>query len=222
MDMPTRLILQGCFYLSDGGTIIFQMIDESDQLRQVVLSQHAFPESSSIDEIPGRLYFDGQLIPMRSPLESELLERLRTAAIQMGPIDVEERTFRSESRTIIGEDIRKYLTQGPEDNIGWARTELIRFVESDQYEKFARRVELAADSTRYDVWIAWDNTNRNKVLVSLASMLGIGLSKASGLLDAGACLAQGIKALEVSDLIEQYAAKGIPLRTEPEFRWQIA
>ncbi len=221
MTMPTRLTLQGCFYLLDGGTIILNMVDESGQVRQSILAQHVSPEGSSIDKIPGRLYFDGQLIPMRSRLESELLQLLRSAEIQMAPIEAEEGTFRSQGGIIIGEDIRQYLTREPEENIHWARTELIRFVESDQYETFALRVEQAADPARYNVWIAWDNTSRKKIIVRLASMRGIGLRNASELLDAGSCIAQGLRALEVSDLIERYAAKGIPLRTEPEFRWQI-
>ena len=160
MSMPARLILQDCFYLLDGGTIILNMVDESGQCRQAILTQHAFPETSSMNNIPGRLYFDCQLVPIRSRLESELLELLRNADIQMAPVQEQEGSFRSQGRTIIGEDIRHYMTRGPEDNIHWARTELIGFVASDQYEKFAWQVEQAADPIRYDVWIAWDNINR--------------------------------------------------------------
>lgn len=221
--LPTRLTIRNCAHALDGGTIWLEASDEAGSHREVELIQHASPASSAWpDRIPGRLYFDGQLVPMRSGLETELLALLRSAEVLYEPpVRPKEVAFKlSPKRSVLGEDIREMCARNPVDNQRALKAELIRFVESEQYIRFAEKVEQAADQTRYDVFIAWDVASQKQVLVRLASVLGISLPAAREMLSGGGRIAQGISALEVSDSIQQYAEKGLALRIEPEFRWR--
>jgi hypothetical protein len=89
MALPKRLTIHNCVLTMDGGTTSFQATDEASIEHLVTLVQHAFPKvSRPLDKIPGRLYFDGALIPMRSPLEAEVLNfcgRLRSRRRLRGP-----------------------------------------------------------------------------------------------------------------------------------------
>jgi hypothetical protein len=93
--------------------------------------------------------------------------------------------------------------------------------ESEAYLRFAERVEQAVDPTRYTVWVAWEPASRNQVIVRLGRVLGIGLQAAREVLDSGTPLADGVTALEVSELTGSYSAEALTLRVEPPFRWGL-
>jgi hypothetical protein len=211
MTLPKRLTIYNCALTLDGGTISLQATDEAGLGHEVVLVQHAFPRASrSPDAIPGRLYFDGDLIPMRSAAEAEVLNLLRAADIryQSALPESGERTQLSPNALILGDDIREVLTRGPEENIRALTARVIQFVESEQYLRFADRVEQLADCTRYTVWAACDQANRNQALVRLGQADGIGLRGARDLLEQRRPLAEGVSALEVLALAERYRALG--------------
>lgn len=65
----------------DGGSILLQLRDQDGQTHELELVQHMFPMSSDPRRVPGRLYFDGALVPVRSPLEKSLLAGVREASI---------------------------------------------------------------------------------------------------------------------------------------------
>ena len=225
MELPARLTVHNFVYALDGGTTVLQATDEAGRDRVVMLVQHAFPQPSpSLGAMPGRLYFDGDLVPMRSDLEIGLLSLLREAKVrcseprhdQVGGIQL------SPNALILGEDIRQVLTRGPEDNIRALLAAVVEFVESEAYLRFAERVEQAADPTRYTVWVAWDAGIRNQVVVRLGRVLGIGLQAARESLESGVPLAKDATALEVSELAGRYSAEGLSLRVDPAFRWPLS
>jgi hypothetical protein len=225
MVLPAKLTVHNFAYALDGGTTVLQATDEAGRDRVVMLAQHAFPQPSpSLGALPGRLYFDGVLVPLRSDLEAGLLSLLRVAEVRYSEPrhDQGERLQLSPNALILGEDIRQVLTRGPEDNIRALLAAVVEFVGSEAYLRFAERVEQAADPTRYTVWVAWDAGTRNQVVVRLGRVLGIGLQAARESLDRGAPLAKDVTALEVSELAGRYSAEGLALRVEPSFRWRLA
>lgn len=168
MILPTQLTVTNAAYAFDGGTTALRAIDEAGEEHTILLAQHAFPKTSrSGDAVPGRLYFDDQLVPQRSEFEAGVLALLRSAEVRYrGQAPAQgERVQLSPNTLILGEDIRQVLTRGPEDNIRAMRESVVQFVESDQYLVFAERVEQAMDETLYDVRVAWDTASRKQVAI---------------------------------------------------------
>jgi hypothetical protein len=225
MMLPARFTVHSFDYLLDGGTTVLRATDETARERAVMLVQHAFPRPSpSLGALPGRLYFDNELILIRSDLEARVLSLLRKAEVRYsGPLPEQgERLQLSPNALILGEDIRQVLTRGPEDSIRALLAAVVQFVESESYVHFADRVEQAADATRYTVWAAWESATRNQVAVRLGRLLGVAWPTALELLDSGSPLAENVSAMEVSELAARYAAEDVVLRVEPPFRWRLA
>src|SRR5262249_11505831 len=100
----------------------------------------------------------------------------------------------SPNALVIGDDIRAVLTRGPEENMRALTAQVIEFVESEQYLRFADRVEQAADKTLYTVWVAWDAASRKQVLVRLGQVDGIGLQGARVVGPAATTRRRGLRA----------------------------
>jgi hypothetical protein len=225
-SFPARLMIHNSAYALDGGTISLQAVDEGGEEHRIVLVQHAHPDSSpSRDAIPGRLYFDGELIPIRSDLEAQLLRLLRGAEIEYSPADLEEQRGRqielSPNVLILGEDIRQVLGRSPENNLRGLLGELLSFVESEACLSFAAKVECAGDLTPYDVWVEWEGRDRKQAIVALGSALRLGVKASRELLDGGGLVAQAVPASEVMRLSDQFRASGLDIRVRPEFRWRL-
>jgi ribosomal protein L7/L12 len=222
--LPARLKLHDCAYRLDGGTISLAAIDEAGEGHSIVLVQHRSPgPSASGDAIPGRLYFDRALVPMRSELESQLLRLLRAAECLSSPGE-EERGGRAElspNAVVLGEDIRQMLTRSPEDNLRALRAEVVSFVESEAYLFFAGEVERAADQTAYDIWVEWAEGARKQAIVAVGNVLNIGVKAARDFLDQGAAVARAVRAAEVMQLNARFRALGLGIRVEPAFPWRL-
>jgi ribosomal protein L7/L12 len=192
MILPSRLIVYSAAFALDGGTLYLMAKDEKGRERSIKLVQHGFPRRRhSCDDIPGRLYFDDNLVPMRSIFETGVMSLLKSAK-----------------------------SRSP-DEFEQTMTQVIEFVESDEYLRFPERIEQAADATLYDVWVAWDAGNRKYVIVRLSGYLGVGLRAAVEMLEQHRPIAEGITALDVSDLAERYRKAGMSVRVSPEFRWRL-
>ncbi|MES2787993.1 MAG: hypothetical protein V4719_00120 [Planctomycetota bacterium] len=223
MELPASLMVYQFAYALDCGTTLLQATDEIGRQHTVMLVQHSFPQlSPSLTYLPGRLYFDNELVPIRSDMEMRVLALLRAAEVRFSvPLLGEVESIQlSRNAPILSEDIRQVLTRSPEDNIRSVLAALVEFVESEAYLRFAERVEQAADTTRYNVWVAWERGTRNQVIVRLGRVLGKGLQSARQLLDSGAPLTEDATALEVSEIADRYSAEGLSLRVEPAFRWR--
>jgi hypothetical protein len=198
--LPARLVVRECAIALDGGSIGLGCADEAGRAVAVKLVQHAFPDPArSPGEIPGRLYLDGELVPVRSETEARLLDLLRAVEV---PAD-----------------------DGPVPVAGEFVARVVRFVASDEYLRFAERVEvaaeMAADPARYEVQVDWDEATRNRVLVRLAGVLGVSLAVARAFLTEGRPLEGGLGAAQVAGSVARYRDAGLPVRVVPPFRWRL-
>jgi hypothetical protein len=150
MMLPAKLTIHDSAYALDGGSTLLHAADEAAREHEVMLVQHALPDPDAALGIPGRLYFDDELVPIRSDLEVRVLGLLRAAEIRPShsPPDQSERIPLSPNALILGDDLRQVLSRGPEENMRALRAEVIEFIESEEYLRFAVRVEQAADATR--------------------------------------------------------------------------
>ena len=198
MALPRRFSLLDLAIATDGGTVFVHGEDESGRKRTISLVQRVNPHRNGpSDRIPGRLYFDGELVPLRSEIEAGVLTLLReSAAREADKLTV---TF---------------------------TTRIIDFVVSDEYLRFAERVESVAgqatDPNRYTVWVACDAESRRQIVVQFARAEGIGLRAAQEHLDRHQPLAEGISALDVPKMAAKYLAAGLTLHVEPCFRWPLS
>lgn len=80
MTLPSHLVVKGVAFALDGGTKLFEVSDDAGIVHWVTLTQRARPRLSPPPYTrPGRLYFDFELIPIRSDLEAALVALLRSA-----------------------------------------------------------------------------------------------------------------------------------------------
>lgn len=225
-SFPSWLTVCDSMYALDGGTILLQAFDEAGGEHRIVLAQHMSPDPGpSQDRIPGRLYFDDELVPIRSELESRLLRLFRAAEVRCEPTPDEVRRSQieriSRGEYLTAEAIQSELARQHREVVGGFRDAVLRFVASEEYVEFAARVDLAADPTRYDVWLAWDPSNRSRAIVKLGSVLGINVRAARALLDLGAPVASAVRAAEVSRLSIAFREPGLSVHVQPEFRWPL-
>ncbi|QDU55540.1 hypothetical protein [Aeoliella mucimassa] len=224
MQLPQTLTICGSKYFLDGGTTILEAIDPSGRERRVLLTQHVFPSHDETrDFIPGRLFFDGELVEMRSNEEYQLLHLLRTADFSPKTTEKVDGTpiERSSDAIVFGNDLKNIFERSPEDNLRAFADQIVGYVESDAYLQFSLRVAQASDTNRYNVWIVWEPETRNRIIVRLARLLGTGIPGAREFLDSEAPIATNATALEVVELANQYQKADVPLRTEPQFPWAL-
>jgi hypothetical protein len=105
-----------------------------------MLMQHVIITSRREGErVPGRLYFNDELIPIRSSLEANVLALLRSSELRV-PDRPEEPEPHSGKMVVIGQDIQDFLDRTPEQCIRETLTAIIGFVESDEYLRVAEQV----------------------------------------------------------------------------------
>ena len=77
-ELPTRIVVRDCAMTLDGGTIHLGATDEAGRQVSILLAT-TLPGSS---RVAGRLYFDGDLVPMRSEREAGILKLLSEAKVE--------------------------------------------------------------------------------------------------------------------------------------------
>jgi hypothetical protein len=151
--LPIRIVVCNCAMKLDGGTISLIATDEAGRLVSIRL---ASPLASS-PSVAGRLYFDGGLVPMRSEREAQILKLLSEATVQM-PQEIP--AGRPSRMAIIGEDIKQFLTQTPEQNCRAFIRKIRDCVQSENYLGLATDEEraLAGEANRDD----WEQPSGKK------------------------------------------------------------
>jgi hypothetical protein len=84
VTLPAAITIRNSAAAGDGGSLALVATDEHGKEHSVVLVQHAFAKFDTPSQaIPGRLYFDGEIVEVRSRTEGALLELLRNADLRL-------------------------------------------------------------------------------------------------------------------------------------------
>jgi hypothetical protein len=180
VTFPAQLVIHEAVLTLDGGPVTILATDEYGRDHAVRLTPRALPSPrASTDEVPGRLYYDGAPVPVRSGFEERVLSLLRSADVTDG---------------------------GPLGNrVGWlAAVEVVRFVSSDEYPDFAERVEQATDGGRYDLRVRWDDATFWRAVIQTKQLLGLGMREAVDHVEQRRPVATGLRAPEVVEWARRF------------------
>jgi hypothetical protein len=151
MRIPDQFVVEDGAFATDGGSIYLHLSGLAGSTHKLVLWQHLFIDDPDPDRLPGRLYFDDALVPVRSEPESQLLLTLRQARLnspQAKTADAED-SSRSSARLVVGRDIQDYqskIDEGPATALAHLVSELLKYVVSDAYVELVRASETPAGS----------------------------------------------------------------------------
>jgi hypothetical protein len=121
VTLPAALTICNSAAAADGGSLALLAVDEHGKEHSVVLVQHAFAKfDTPPHSIPGRLYFDGEIVEVRSTTEGALLELLRNADVRLND-----------------EERRHGVAGGPEEARRATVQAIVDFVASVHYVAFA-------------------------------------------------------------------------------------
>ncbi len=146
-ELPTRIVVRDCAMALDGGTIHLSAKDEAGRPVSIMLAT-SLPSSSM--RVAGRLYFDGDLVPIRSEREAGILKLLSEATVEAPRLPAHVQKSRM---VVIGQDIKDFLEQTPEENCTAFLRKIIESVQSESYLRLATDEERAlADEANRDEW----------------------------------------------------------------------
>jgi hypothetical protein len=146
-ELPTRIAVRDCAMALDGGTIHLSATDEAGRLISIML---ATPLPSSSMRVAGRLYFDEDLVPMRSEREVGILKLLSEASVEAPGLP--PRVQKSQI-VVIGQDIKDFLEQTPEENCRAVIRKIVESVQSESYLRLVTDEEKAlAEEANCDEW----------------------------------------------------------------------
>jgi hypothetical protein len=146
-ELPSRIVVRDCAMALDGGTIHLSATDETGRQVSILLAT-TLPSSSM--RVAGRLYFDGDLVPMRSEREAGILKLLSEATVEAPRLPPTCRTSRI---AFIGNDIKEFLEQTPEENCKAFVRRIVESVQSESYLRLATDEERAlSEEANRDEW----------------------------------------------------------------------
>ena len=139
MEVPSGVAVEDGAFATDGGSISLALTEPDSCRHTLLLTQHLLPRWDPDGPLLGRLYFDQELVPIRSEAEAGLLEALRTARFP------EEKPARGASGRgspglAVGDDIKEFLGKveaGPTAALRHQVESVVRSVESDEHVRFA-------------------------------------------------------------------------------------
>lgn len=147
MELPENLTFVDGFYFTDGGSIVLLADAPDGARRQITLGQHRFLEFYDPNVLPGRLYFDHLLVPVRSTMEVEVMALLQTGEIVPGePPEPEKDKGTTESGpvVIVGDDLKNYyakVAEGKRETIRHLIQQVIDYVGSREYVRTAKKIQ---------------------------------------------------------------------------------
>jgi hypothetical protein len=147
MEIPAKLTIVDGFYFTDGGSIVL-IAEEPESIRhQITLAQHRFLEIFDPNLLPGRLYFNHLMVPVRSEMEAKIIGLIQ--ASQIIPVEPPEPEKGEASAAdgpvvVVGDDLKEYyakIAEGKEEVIQHLIENLINFVQSRKYVRIAKKIE---------------------------------------------------------------------------------
>jgi len=147
MEIPEKLKIVEGFYLTDGGSIVL-VAEEPDSTRhQITLAQHMFLEIFDPNLLPGRLYFNHLMVPVRSEMEAKLIALIQVSEIlpvEQPELEKNKLSTRDGPVVVVGDDLKEYyakMSEGMEEVIHHLIENLINFVQSREYVRIAKKFE---------------------------------------------------------------------------------
>jgi hypothetical protein len=147
MEIPENLTFVDGFYFTDGGSIVL-LAEEPDRTRhQITLGQHRFLEVFDLNVLPGRLYFNHLLVPVRSEMEVKVIALLQASEID--PVEQPESEKGAASTgdgpvVVVGDDLKAYyakVAQGKGATIRYLMENVIDFVGSREYVRISKKID---------------------------------------------------------------------------------
>lgn len=135
MQLPKALEIAGSQYYLDGGTTFLYCIDEEGKGHVVVLVQHVFHEETEGWQ-PGRLYFDDEIIEVRSKEEKHIIFLLEHSSIHYQNPAIGEVTGALESRLVQASDFENMLDKKQNEYLADYRDSIVNYVRSEEYIEF--------------------------------------------------------------------------------------
>jgi hypothetical protein len=118
-SLPSSIIVLHAEYWLDGGTITIAGISDDGMPHTVALGQQMFPDEKNA----GCLYFDKEIVPIRSELERRVINLLKSARISYTPGPMHNPRISDAEQE---DDTRRLCAK------------LVALVESDEYTTFHR------------------------------------------------------------------------------------
>ena len=144
-DFPDKLTLTEGYYLTDGGTIVLVGEAPDGARHQITLAQSRFLKVYDPNLLPGRLYFNGQMVPVRSSLEEYIITLLKSSQVIDPPQEPGKpgTPFGDGPVVIVGDDLKEYyakLAEGQHAVIRHLIEQLVKFVESRKYVRLSKKI----------------------------------------------------------------------------------
>ncbi len=147
MEIPEKLKIVEGFYLTNGGSIVLVAEEPNSTRHQITLAQHMFLEIFDPNLLPGRLYFNHLMVPIRSEMEAKLIALIQVSEIH--PVEPPEEEIEKASTgdgpvVVVGDDLKEYyakMSEGMEEVIRHLIENLINFVQSREYVRIAKKFE---------------------------------------------------------------------------------
>ena len=157
MEIPGKFTIVDGFYFTDGGLIVLIAEEPNSTRHQITLAQHRFLEIFDPNLLPGRLYFNHQMVPARSEDETKLIALMQTSEIV--PVEPPE-PEKSEASTedgpvvVVGDDLKEYyakVAEGKEEVIQHLIANLINFVQSREYVRITQKIEKKVNGDKQSI-----------------------------------------------------------------------
>jgi len=130
MILPSRLIFYDASYRLDGGTTTLYARDEQGVEHRILLPRNMDSQRCPTTD---QFYFDGELVPACSPLESNLLRLLKEAELTSRSAPQPGSLRLKPSYGVAGDDLKRLLSSTPEANLRRLVNNVITYLESDSY-----------------------------------------------------------------------------------------
>ena len=163
MEIPEKLTIVDGFYFTDGGSIVLIAEEPKSTRHQITLAQHRFLKIFDPKLLPGRLYFNHLMVPVRSEMEAKLIALMQVSEIVpveppesgKGPrtgMSPQERGYTGDKESstrdgpvvVVGDDLKEYyakMSEGMEEVIHHLIENLINFVQSREYVRIAKKFD---------------------------------------------------------------------------------
>ena len=199
VKLPAQLTLRDYQYLLDGGTTELSGTDEAGCRHVVALTAHLTPRGAADG---GRLYFDGELIDIRSDDEAGVLDLLRTATVQGNR---EPPPANPPNVVVFGDDIKRVMSRSDSENIRELTAQVIEFVDSNRYLEFEEQVRKAKYPARFTVRVKDEPDRRQQIIVWLSRALRLSVVKARKRFDEDRVIGVQVTAVRINAVADLVA-----------------